>query len=266
MFILNGRKAFTLIELLVVISIIALLIGLLLPALAGAKIAAESVQCMNNQRQIGIAVRTYVDDHNGRPAKYTNRGYWTVAKDDETMIDPNSSFAYWGVAYAKYADIDKVTFNCPSSMNADATPGYAWGTFEEGYIYTSYGINVVGSIMSEVDRKKLFGSKTKLALYSLPNYKPNNLDSLMNPSGTIWSHDSYERTLDGNGDSPMYTEDGSSGGGNNYTSDQMEEYTRHGESLNVLWLDGHVSSPNRVDWKDEWYSGRKMKVVSGGGR
>ncbi len=58
-------RGFTLVELLTVVSIIALLLGLLLPSLAGVRNAAKRVVCQSNLRQIGLGVVTYGNDHAG---------------------------------------------------------------------------------------------------------------------------------------------------------------------------------------------------------
>ena len=63
------QRAFTLIELLVVISIIGVLIALLLPAVQSARESSRRAQCINNLKQLGVAVQSYIASANVLPSQ-----------------------------------------------------------------------------------------------------------------------------------------------------------------------------------------------------
>ena len=102
----KANKGFTLVELLVVIAIIGILIGLLLPGLNRARKQALKLNCQSNLRQIGIAIRTYLNDYGQR--------FPTTGGKGQAALDLLNSKNY----------IDNVAvFKCPASSSTGVAGG-----------------------------------------------------------------------------------------------------------------------------------------------
>jgi prepilin-type processing-associated H-X9-DG protein/prepilin-type N-terminal cleavage/methylation domain-containing protein len=140
----RSSRAFTLVELLVVIGIIAVLIGILLPALNAARRASYQVTCASNMRQMGIASVMYINEFRHYPGHI-----------DRTPASGNKPFAVWPTRLRKYMKGNMGVFRCPSQ-----TVDFEWkpnstippvATNRE----TGYGYNIGESLlMSDISGVK----------------------------------------------------------------------------------------------------------------
>lgn len=123
-------RAFTLIELLVVIAIIALLAGMLLPALSKAKAAGQSAACKSNLRQLGIALNLYIGDYQKYPLAAATVSTGT-----------GSTLTLWDGQLLAFTSSNRDVFACPAYKLA---PKWT-NNVRQPVPNPSYGYNTAGT-------------------------------------------------------------------------------------------------------------------------
>lgn len=187
----RGRRAFTLVELMVVISIIAILMALLIPAVQAARNSARRVQSTNNLKQIGIAMHAHLQSLNKFPGN--GGGAWVSMSDYQTNFQPSltTPFVYttgWGGNNQNlsngwpwgYGDPSKTGRFQPGSWAFEILPHLEQTT---AYANSSYGASIPTYVMPA--RRSALPQTVSNPDPALPNWTYGNAN--LNP----WTRTDY---------------------------------------------------------------------------
>ena len=116
----RSHRGFTLVELLVVIAIIGVLVALLLPAVQAAREAARRTQCVNNLKQIGLAIQTHHDTYKRIPNSRRKYDYITWAAEIWPFLEAGNIATAWDRTQTYYGQTEEARtaqvpiYFCPS--------------------------------------------------------------------------------------------------------------------------------------------------------
>jgi prepilin-type N-terminal cleavage/methylation domain-containing protein len=191
------RHAFTLIELLVVIAIIAVLAGMLMPALSTVREAAKTMGCASNQRQCMMAIATYAGDWNGltppaegavAPNIYTSRNWYTnLYREEYLPVEQVSTYDLSNAAYM--ASLRWPNLASCTAFKPMTSPTGAYGCTNFGVrwdfdpTYTGCTFNNVGSI--RISRLKADMPFLADTIYTANHWR----------AGAYWSADALINTV-----------------------------------------------------------------------
>lgn len=249
------RHAFTLIELLVVISIIALLIAILLPALGAARESSRNIQCVSNTRQLTTAWLSFAVDNKGKPlATHTTQYYTTGGSGDTWVAFMREN--YGEVVEARLCpEADQLgTAPVTGSVfpNLQGTATTAWGPLYDGAgtVYVndreddigSYGLNGWVEDPHPALEAALGSGSSKKFIRSIDADVPNSDVPIFGDA--IWPEVGWPQEWMGRPADPQLPLAGA--------DSQLARYAiegRHGDSVNFSFMDGS-SSARKID--DFW--------------